>query len=78
MHISSRIRSWLPLAILLIALSSVFALGGDRGYFYRWRGSHNEISGKNLAIAENLSPRHNFRLATMIRRDSDSGFGYVL
>ena len=64
MPISAHIRSWLPLAVLLAALASVFAFGGDRGYFYRWRGVHDQISAKNLAVAENLSPNRNFRLAT--------------
>ena len=73
-----RWRDWLPLAILIIALASAVALGGDRGYFHRWDGSHNQITAKNLAIAENMSPKHNFRLATAIRRDEDGGFRYNL
>ena len=57
----SRARVWLPPALLILALSALFAFGGDRGYFYRVL-AHNENSAKNLALAENLSPRHNFRL----------------
>ena len=85
MPISARIRplivrwrDWLPLAILLAALSSLFVLGGDRGYFYRWRGIHNGITAKNLAVAGNMSPKHGFRLATRIRRDEGGGFEYAL
>ena len=74
----ARWRGWLPLAILIIALAFAAALGGDRGYFHRWDGSHNQITAKNLAIAENMSPKHNFRLATAIRRDEDGGFRYDL
>ena len=74
----ARWRDWLPLAVLLIALASALALGGDRGYFYRWYSSHNQMTAKNLAIAENLSPKHNFRLAISIRRNADGGFQYHL
>ena len=78
MPISAHIRTWLPLAILTIALASVFALGGDRGYFYRSRGHHSEVTAKNLAIAENLSPKHGFRLATRVWRSEGGGFKYDL
>ena len=45
---------------MLLALSSAFIFGAEhRGYFYRG-GAHTEISAKNLAIAENLSPEHHF------------------
>ena len=58
-------RAWLPPALLLLALSSVFLFGGDqRGYFYR-AGTPGEMSSKNMAIAENLSIEHNF---VMFRR----------
>ena len=61
------------MAILLIALASVFALGGDRGYFYRPIGLHNQITVKNLAIAGNMSPKTGFRLARVVWKDEDSG-----
>ena len=57
----ARARAWLPPALLILALSALFVFGGDRSYFYR-STVHNQNSGKNLALAENLSPRHNFRL----------------
>ena len=58
-------RAWLPPALLLIALSSVFVFGSDqRGYFARsfsyGEGAHDEISSKNMAIVENLSIYHHF------------------
>ena len=58
-------RAWLPPALLLIALSSVFIFGCDRrGYFARsfsyGEGIHDEISAKNMAIVENLSIDHHF------------------
>ena len=51
----------LTLWLLLVALSTVFLCSFDRGYFYRL-GEHDGHTVKNLAIAENLSPDHNFRL----------------
>ena len=42
-------RAWLPPALLLLALSSVFLFGGDTGHYYQ------EDEHKKLAIAENLS-----------------------
>ena len=57
-------RAWLPPTLLLLALSSVFMFGAERrGYFYQG-GIHSEISAKNLAIAENLSPEHHFLMFT--------------
>ncbi len=60
-------QAWLPPALLLLALSSVFLFGGDqRGYFYRSEnyraGTHDELSAKNMAIVENLSPEHHFAM----------------
>ena len=53
-------RAWLPPALLLLALSTMFIFGGDRrGYFYR-DDRHYELSAKNMAIVENLSPEHHF------------------
>ena len=51
----------LTLWLLLLALSTVFLGSFDRGYFYR-PGLHYWNTAKNLAIAENLSPDHGFRL----------------
>ena len=74
-----RWREWAPpLAVPLIALAVLLALGGDRARFQRDGGFHHELSAKSLAIAENLSPKHNFRLATGVWRDADRGFAYNL
>ena len=60
-------RAWLPPALLLLALSSVFLMGGDRGYFYKGTsGIHDHLSAKNMAIVENLSIDHHF--LTFIRQ----------
>ena len=50
-------RAWLPPAILLLALSSVFVFGGDRGYLYK-PGPHDAMSEKTLTITANLSLDH--------------------
>ena len=68
-------RGWLPLAILLAAMASVFALGGDRGYFYKG-DTHGEASARTLAIAELLSHAHGFRLTRSVWQDEDGGFAY--
>ncbi len=59
----------LPLSLLLLALSTLFLCSMDKGYFYRF-GEHNWDTGKNLAIAENLSPDHHFRLFLARRQGS--------
>ncbi len=51
----------LPLLLLLLALSTLFLCNVDNGYLYR-PGFHTHTSLKSLAIAENLSPDHGFRL----------------
>ena len=51
-------RAFLPLGLLL-ALSTVFVFGGDRGHFYR-PGHHDWVSSEHLAVAVNLSPEHGF------------------
>ena len=49
----------LTLLLLLLALSTLFLCSADRGYFYDVRSDN---SSRNLAIAENLSLHHHFRL----------------
>ena len=63
-------RDWLPLGILLAALVSLFALGGDRGYFYREGvihvgGLHSFFTAETLGIAENLSLEHDLLLTSL-------------
>ena len=71
--------AWLPPALLLLALSSVFLFGGDRGYFYKGtRGIHDQISSKNMAIVENLSIEHNFALFLRQILDADGDPTYWL
>ena len=68
-------RAWLPPVLLLLALAFAFLLGGyDHGYFdrspYYRAGTHDELSAKNMAIVENLSPEHHF--AMFRRQDLDT------
>ena len=74
----ARWRDWLPLAILLVALSSLFALGGDRGWFYRSSGGGSGMGGalshETLAIAENLSPEHRFLMTLGVWEREDGSF----
>ena len=50
-------RKWLPFAMLLLALSSVFVFGGDRGYFHGYAkypiGDWN--SGRWMSLVANFS-----------------------
>ena len=73
-------RGWLPpLALPLFMFIALLALGGDRGFLYRAEGDHDWGTVKNLAIAENLSPEHNFLLTLRVwRDDEDGGLRYVL
>ena len=49
----------LALLLLLLALSTMFVSGHDRGFFYR-PGEHNVVTANHLAVAANLSPEHGF------------------
>ena len=74
---SPQSRAWLPPALLLLALSSVFIFGGDRGHFYR-ELHHDALSARSLAIAENLSIKHNFLLFPAQTLDEDNEPTYEL
>ena len=63
-------RAWLPPALLLLALASVFLFGGDRAYFYKDDASIGH-SAKVLAIADNLSIKHRFWMFTSQVLDLD-------
>ena len=67
--------AWLPPALLLLALSSVFLFSGDRGYFYR-EHKHNEMSAKNLAIAENLSINQHLLMFTHQTLNAEGNTAY--
>ena len=71
------VKQWAPLALLLLALSSVFVFGNDRSQFYR-PGHHGFIAAQTMTVAANLSPEHGF--AGFLRRepDADGGTRYVV
>ncbi len=68
--------AWLPLALLLLALSTVFAFGGDRGHFYR-PTVHNWISSQHLAIAVKFSSEHGFQRFDSWSMRSDGAVRYL-
>ena len=68
--------AWLPLALLLLALSTVFAFGGDRGRFYR-PTAHNWISSQHLAIAVKFSSEHGFQRFDSWSMRSDGAVRYL-
>ena len=69
--------SWLPLALLLIALSTVFVFGGERGSFYR-PSHHNTLSSQHFRIALNLSAEHRFVMFSDWILDADGVPVYAL
>ena len=74
--VKSSFRPSLPLLLLLLALSTVFLFGNDRGQFYR-PGLHNAVSANYLAVAANLSPEHNFLLFYHQTLDKDGPPSYI-
>ena len=66
-----------PLGLLLLALASVFAFGGDRSQFYR-PSVHDDVSIQSLTLAANLSAEHGFLGFTRLRLDGDGEPRYVL
>ena len=60
-------RSLLPPLLLLLALSSVFVFGGDRGHFYR-PFFHDWMSVTDLALADSLFAKP-FRFFAVLRAE---------
>ena len=69
------LRGALPLALLLLALGTLFLFGEDREYFYRG-GVHDWNSSQTLAFAENLSFRHNLLIFHYESRDTAGDLRY--
>ena len=68
-----RLGARAPLLLLALAMAVVLLLNFDREHFYapvEWD------TAKNLAVAENLSPRHNFRLFTRLTPGEDGEPSY--
>ena len=69
-----RLSARAPLILLALALAVALLLNLNRERFYaplEWD------TAKNLAIAENLSPAHNFRMFVQISYDEDGDPSYV-
>ena len=74
-----KLGRYLPLLLLALALSSLFALRGERGYLYHLDDNlGNEITTKNLALAENLSLEHRLRLVLRRYPAADDEPGYKM
>ena len=69
-------REAAPLALLLLALSSVFAFGGDRSVFYRL-SHHDYTSGHTLTLIVNLSAEDRFLLYGRKKLDADGERTYA-
>ena len=71
-------RAAIPLVLLLLALSTVFLTGHDRGHFYRsWSAPHyNFITAHEMAVAGNLSPKHGFLGFSNLTLDDDGDLAY--
>ena len=81
----ARLRAWgrfwtrreaLPLALLLLALVTVFLFGNDRGHFYRG-GHHDWLTSQHLTQAVNLSPQHQFLLFVSHTLDVEGDAAYL-
>ena len=58
-----------PLALLLLALATVFLFGGGRVNY--WYGHHDHLTFDHLKVALNLSPEHGFLGFYRLRLDDD-------
>ena len=66
----------LPLGLLLLALASVFAFGGDRSVFYRL-SHHDYTSGHTLTLIVNLSAEDRFLLYGREKLDAEGERTYA-
>ena len=71
----------LPLALLLLALATVFLFGGDRSHFHYMDGFmeivHNEATWNHMTVALNLSPEHDFLGFYRLTLDDDGDRSYL-
>lgn len=72
----ARSRPRLPLALLLLALSTVFLFGGGRGYFYGRDANASTVMANTLAVAANLAPEHDFLMFYYRTLDEDGDAAY--
>ena len=67
----------LIVVLLVIALSSVFIFGNDRGHFYKVDRYNRWFSSQSLTIAANLSPERNFLMFNHQTLDDDGTPAYL-
>ena len=67
LRVGVRLASWLPLLLLLLAGSTVYLFSDSWGRFDRQALGHDWDSAKNMSVAENLSPAHNFLMFLSLR-----------
>ena len=60
LRLGARLASWLPLLLLLLAMSTVYLFWDGWGGFYKHPLVYNWNTAEGIALAENLSPAHNF------------------
>ena len=66
-----------PLALLFLALATVFLSGGDRGHFSGYKNNnHAFITQNHMTVAENLSPEHDFLGFYYLTLDDDGDLTY--
>lgn len=70
----ARLWGWSPLLLLALALATLFVFNSDRERFY---APLLHDTAKSLAIAENLSPDHRFRMFTRLTFDEDGEPAYI-
>ncbi len=70
----ARFLAWSPLLLLALALATLFVFNSDRERFY---APLKHDTAKSLAIAENLSPDHRFRMFTRLTFDEDGEPVYI-
>ena len=71
LRLGVRLASWLPLLLLLLAWSTMYLFSDSWGRFDRQSLGHDWDSAKNMSVAENLSPAHNFLMFLSLRVGPD-------
>ena len=62
-HFAATRNRWLPpLLVLLLVFAALYLAGDGWGGLYQYHRNHDWNSVKNMALAENLSPTHNFMM----------------
>ena len=67
-----------PLLLLLLVFAALYLYGDGWGGFYRYDGGHDRYSAENMALADNLSPSHNFLMFFRQYPEPDGTPAYAL